>query len=217
MTAPNSRPEGTGFASSDREELGVLRTRMSGVERTLQDISGAVQALAGKFDKKSEIPWQALGVILAFGGLIGGALYFPIRETTSDLKQASITVNGTINTLALAMHKGNSDLSERANNAIFNLSEKVSKEFVTVRELDARTVRSQTDLSRLREDVKTLDMQQVPRVEQAERFRSFELQFANLQRQLDDIKKAFGDTYSLRDALQEMKREMDRLREKRPL
>jgi hypothetical protein len=208
--------EGNGWAQNDREELGVLRTRMSGVERALQDISASVAALATKFDKKSEIPWQALGVILAFVGLIGGALYWPIREKTTDLTAATVEINKGLVMASAAVNKSLYDLSEKTNTSIFLLSERITKDFVSVRELDARSARTQTDISRILQDINAIENAQVPRVEQLERMRSVDAQFGNIQRQVDDIKKSFGETFSLRDALQQMQRRIDQLETKRP-
>lgn len=39
---------------------------------------------------------------------------------------------------------------------------------------------------------------------------------ANLQRQIDDQKEAFGETYSFRDAMQQFRRELDELRKPSP-
>jgi len=213
---PNSTgTEVNGWAQNDREELGVLRTRMSGVERALQDIGASVAALSSKFDKKSEIPWQALGVILAFVGLIGGALYWPIREKTTDLTAATVELNKTIGAMAIATNKAIFDLSDKTNGSMFGLSERIARDYVSVRELDVRSQRTQTEISRLLQDQNALEAQTVPRGEHVERWRSFENQLANLQRQIDDGKKMFGETYSLRDALQAMQREIDRLRAER--
>lgn len=176
---------GDGWSQGDREELGVLRTRMTNVERAIQSVGDNVAALSAKFDKKSEIPWQALGVMLGFVGLIGGALYWPIREGQSELKSAMVEVTKVL-----------------------------SRDFVTIRELDNRSARTVDERKRLELDITNIERDLVPRGEHTERWRGFDNQVANLQRQIDDQKKAFGDTYSLRDAMQQYRRELDDLRQR---
>ncbi len=87
--------------------------------------------------------------------------------------------------------------------AIASLGER----FVSIRELDARSGRTRQDIDRLNTDLNTLDVNARRAMEQVD---------ANLQRQIDDQKKQFGDTFSLRDALLQMQRRIDVL-EGRPL
>lgn len=87
--------------------------------------------------------------------------------------------------------------------AIASLGER----FVSIRELDARSGRTRQDIDRLNTDVNSLDVTTRRAMEQGD---------ANLQRQIDDQKKAFGETYSLRDAMQQFRRELDELRKRGP-
>lgn len=172
-----------GWTHRDREELGGLRARMTQFERGLTEISAAVHGLAAKFDKTQEPKWQAYGVMVTVMIAIGGLLYWPIRETQADLKASN-------------------------NELIFRIGG-IGDRFMTIREGDARSARGAIDLKRLGDDVNQIEQQLVPRGELTERWRSFEGSLGNMQRQLDDQKKLFGDTFSLRDALQTMQRRLD--------
>lgn len=75
-------------------------------------------------------------------------------------------------------------------------------ERVSIRELEGRSVRTQADMARLNSDINNQEVALRRELEQAA---------TNLQRQIDDQKKAFGDTFSLRDALLQMQRRIDQL------
>jgi hypothetical protein len=171
----NAMANGDGWSQGDREELGVLRTRMSNVERAIQSVDSNLATLAAKFDKKSEIPWQALGVMLAFVGMIGGALYWPIREGQSELKIAMVEFTKTL-----------------------------GKEYVTIRELDNRSARTTDERKRMEHVVDSIQKELVPRSELAERWRSFDKQFEYQQRQLDDRKRFESDMVSVPSFLKDM-------------
>ncbi|MDU0341342.1 hypothetical protein [Bosea rubneri] len=83
----------------------------------------------------------------------------------------------------------------------------LGERFVSIRELDARSSRTRQDIDRLNTDFTALDVTSRRSMEQGD---------ANLQRQIDDQKKAFGETYSLRDAMQQFRRELDELRKRAP-
>ena len=51
----------------------------------------------------------------------------------------------------------------------------------------------------------------VPRAEHEEKWRSSERAAAELQRQIDDIKRAYGETWSARDALSGLSRRLERI------
>lgn len=171
----NEMPHGDGWSQGDREELGILRTRMSNVERAIQSVDANLATLAAKFDKKSEIPWQALGVMLAFVGMIGGALYWPIREGQSELKIAMVEMTKTI-----------------------------ARDFVTIRELDNRSARSTDERKRMELDLSNIEKELVPRAEHAERWRSVDNQFSSQQRQIDDIKRFNSDLVSVPSFLKDV-------------
>lgn len=89
--------------------------------------------------------------------------------------------------------------------AMIDMSKTISAQsdkFVSIRELDGRSGRTRQDIERLNTDLNAQELT---------RRRELELMATNLQRQIDDQKKAFGDTFSLRDAIQQMQRRIDQL------
>lgn len=71
-------------------------------------------------------------------------------------------------------------------------------------DLDARGVRTQTDMSRLREDIQSLDRLTVPRGEHKEKWRGHDRQIESVQRQIDDLKRFNTDLVSARDFLKNL-------------
>ena len=181
---------GNGFmAEETRVNLGALNQRVLGLEQAFRGIGdqitslsskidNSITAINGRFEERNKTPWPALSVAVSVLVIIGGILYWPIKDSQGRI-EAAISQQQVI---------------------IGNLGEK----FVTIRELDARSARARIDTDRMAADLRKLDDASVPRVEHAA-----------LQRQVDDIKKAFGDTFSLRDALQQLQRRIDQL-EARP-
>ena len=99
--------------------------------------------------------------------------------------------------------------------------------FVTVKELETRlaaTAQRRDDFQRLAEarfervesDVAGIRKEIVPRAEHAEKWRGADGQRADQQRQIEEMKRVFGDTFSLRDALIQMQRRIDALEAGRP-
>lgn len=62
-----------------------------------------------------------------------------------------------------------------------------------------------------RDDLKEMVRAIVPRGEHEERWRSEDQAIVNLQKQIDSLKSDFGSTYSLRDALADMTKRLDKL------
>lgn len=199
--------------------IGALQQRVNGLDAGQQQLTNGLTVLtsrvetlfAGLSAKIEERGRPQYGLMVTAGGFalaviiaIGGLAYAPIRQNQGDLKQASVATNVAV-----------ADLAKSTTASFTALSEKVAREFVSVRELDARSGRTQTDISRILQDQKIIAEQIVPRVEHNERNRSVDAQIAGVQRQVDDVKKAFGDTFSLRDALQQLQRRIDQLEGRR--
>lgn len=194
------RNGGSGGGATDREaryNIGALEQRVYGLEQGVQGLSTQITGISQQIAAGSKTNWS---VIIGFGGIsislviaIGGMAYWPIRETQSDLKSAMAKLA----------------------DAQASLSERVTREFVTVRELDTRAERTKTDLSRLREDVQVIDRELVPRNEHTERWRSNEREFVAIQRQIDDLKRFNTDLVSAKDFIKNLDDRMRTL-ERRP-
>lgn len=188
----------TGFSGGGgdhqmRYDIGALEQRVYGLEQGVAGISSQIGALSSKLDERGRTQWGVLasiaGVVLTFVIALGGLAYWPIQAQQQDAK------------LVLAR--------------VVEILQGLPERFVTIRELDARAGRTQSDLTRLAADLRQIENVTVPRGEHAERWRALEASDAALQKQVDDLKRQFGDTFSLRDALIQMQRRMDNLEERR--
>lgn len=69
--------------------------RLTNLEQTVaagfRQVENSIGALSNEFRNSQRPQWQAIGVALTFAALIGALAYWPIRESTNDLKDA-ITV-----------------------------------------------------------------------------------------------------------------------------
>lgn len=180
--------------------IGAMQQRIFSVESNQRSLSDGLSnltsrvetlfaSLAAKIEERSRPQYPlliSLGLLgLAVVSSVGWLAYAPIRENQTDLKVALIEMSKSVGSLG--------------------------EKFVSIRELDGRSARTSSELARINADIKAIDAVTVPRVEQAERMRSVDAQFVAQQRQIDDIKKQFGDTFSLRDALLQMQRRIDQL------
>lgn len=129
--------------------------------------------------------WAAMGVGVVILGSLGTVIYAPISSGLADAK-ASI-----------------SDLRKDTAQSLTNLVAGT----VSRQEMDWRTDRGAEDRKRTESALAVT----VPRPEYDERWRGADQRFVDLQRQMDEQKRAFGDSYSLRDALLEMRAKIDRL------
>ncbi len=206
MANANSTPR-----SHYGNDINVLDTRVGALERSARDLSGnlgelsshvdaalkameagigrQMDALSAKIDERSKIPWPALGVMLTFVCVIGGMAYYPIQTTQGRIEATLL---------------------------------RFDERFVTSKELETRlsaNAQRRDDFQRLAEarfegveaDVSNIRKEVVPRAEHEEKWRGADGHREALQRQLDDLKHQFGETFSLRDALIQMQKRIDTL------
>lgn len=190
-----------------RYNIGALEQRVYGLEQGVAGLSSQISGLSQQISASGKTNWS---VIIGFGGIalsfmiaIGGMAYWPIREAQGDLK---ITVAEMNKATTAAFAETNKTIAALANQTALQFNA-VGDKFVSVRELDQRSGRTRQELDRLNTDLNALDVTTRRSMEQGD---------ANLQRQIDDQKKAFGETYSLRDAMQQFRRELDELRKRAP-
>jgi hypothetical protein len=67
-----------------------MRTGFRQMEQSITSFTNetrsSIAALSTTLAERNKPQWQALGVALAFAGMLGGLAYMPIREATTDLK-----------------------------------------------------------------------------------------------------------------------------------
>ncbi|WP_284317324.1 hypothetical protein, partial [Methylobacterium gnaphalii] len=134
-------------------------------------------------------PWGAIGVMQVGVIALGGVLYWPIRENQSDFKDALRELKTTMISRSDVDYKFS--VTGQRRDDFQRMSEQRDKE------MDGK-------IEQIRDRI-------VPRSEQEEKWRGNEQRFNDMQRQVDDQKRAFGDTFSLRDALQQMQKRIDTL------
>jgi hypothetical protein len=182
--------------------IGALQQRVFGLESSQRNLADGLSNLASrvetlfaglatKIEERSRPQYPlliSLGLLgLAVVSSVGWLAYAPIRENQTDLKSALVEMTKIIGAS-----------NERVNDRFASLGER----YVSIRELDGRSGRTQSDIARLNTDISAQDVSLRRSIEQGD---------ANLQRQIDDQKKQFGDTFSLRDALLQMQRRIDQL------
>lgn len=182
--------------------IGALQQRVFGLENSQRNLADSFTSLASrvetlfanlssKIEEKSRPQYPLLISIGMFGlavlTSVGWLAYSPIRDGQAEMKV-------TVSEMAKAIAASNDRLA--------SAMERANDRFVTIRELDQRSGRTRQDIDRLNTDLNAQELGRRRELEQAA---------ANLQRQIDDQKKAFGDTFSLRDALQQMQRRIDQL------
>jgi hypothetical protein len=85
---------------------------------------------------------------------------------------------------------------------------------VTRQEMDWRQARGQEDRQRAEAGIKEVRDAQVPRAELDRVFASFVQQFSDHQRQIDEMKQAQANVYGTRDVVFDLKKEIERLRDR---
>lgn len=162
------------------------------VEQSIASLSNetrnALTSLSNEFRSNQKPQWQAIGVALTFAVVLGGLVYWPIRENQADMKQQLRDLSGS----ALSV-EGFKDFK-----ATYDSNRLVSRQD------------NDTKLASIQANIATVTLQTVPRGEHERIWQADQYRFTDLQRQIDDQKKAFGDTYSLRDTILDLKTRLDR-------
>lgn len=187
--------------------LGRRQTDLETEMRTgFRTIEQSIASLTTSLSERNKPQWQAIGVALTFAVIIGGMAYWPIRESTTDLKQ-------TVAALALETNQSIRLLADKA---------------VTREELNWRSQRTAEDRQRSEAAIADIRSSMLPRNEWMERNasrdhdidnirQSITREVANLQRQIDLQRSDFGAFSSSlgngRDVIQNLQTEINRLRD----
>lgn len=195
----------------DDAKLAALEQRVYGLERGVHDlnqlftgrigeVSAQLAGLSTKLDERSRTPWativSAMGVVLAIviaGGQLAKA---PVDDALTRLERDyARVVQETISAKSFAEFK-----------ATYENNRLVSRQ-----DYDARFARVDADLTALEARAREAQGAVVPRGEHQERWRSQDAAIAALQRQLDELKAAFGGIYGARDVIIELRERLDRI------
>ncbi len=99
----------------------------------------------------------------------------------------------------------------RLESAIATIADKM----VTQKEMEWRTARGTEDRARTEGSVRDIRESQVPRLELDRVFESYNQQFKDQQRQIDEVKTAQGSVYGARDILLDLRERIDRMERQR--
>lgn len=215
--ADSDMAENGNYPDDLHSRVGVQSQRIANIEVQFADFRRELGSFVAKMDERfnsmstamaerSRPQWQAIGVALTFAVVIGGMAYWPIRESTTDLK-------ATVAALAAETNQSIRLMAERA---------------VTREELDWRAARSGEDRTRTENALAELRDNSVTRNEWGERNLSRDHEITNmresqvradsdLQRQIDQNRQDFQTFASSmgngRDIIQTMQDEIKSVRE----
>ncbi|WP_210164813.1 hypothetical protein [Mesorhizobium ciceri] len=189
----------SGFVDFRREVNQQFTSVNASVSSLLTKMDERFTTLNTSIAERSRPQWQALGVMVSVVVVLGGLVYWPIRESTNDLKAQDIETSRLIQSLTSETSKAIQSLAANT---------------VTRQEMDWRAQRGIEDRNRMEAAVVELRTSTVDRNEWMERNRAYDQQAADFNRRLDELRQDFGSVYGTRDVIQDMKRELDDLRRK---
>jgi prefoldin subunit 5 len=185
-------------------KVGILAQRVQTIESSLSGISSSISSLASKLEDRNRPQWGLLvslaSFILLFVSSVGFLAYAPISKGQSDLQT----------TLTKAVE---------AQAAILDV---LRTNYIPRDELDWRGQRAKEDRERTDRAIVDLNANVFPREVHIQRWARFDsdiaatrhdmdVQVANLQRQIEALQRQQGDTYTARDALLDVKRQVEQL------
>jgi len=192
MAALGERVEGQGRRLTSLEHT---------VTQGFKQVEVSLGALSSEFRNSQRPQWQAIGVALTFATIVGALAYWPIRESTNDLKAQDIETARIIQSLA----------SETAKNI-----QAIATTTVSRQEMDWRSARGTEDRSRIEAAIADIRAGLVPRAEHERVWANFDQRFVDQQRQLDELKKQNAELYGPRDFFKSIEERVDRLEHRTP-
>lgn len=211
-TAASSYARGAAAAyERDDAKLAALEQRVYGLERGVHDlnqlftgrigeVSAQLAGLTSKLDERSRTPWativSAMGVVLAIVVAGGQLAKAPVDDALRRLERDYARLAS--NTVSIG---GFADFKAAYEN----------NRIVGRQEADGRYARVDIALRALEQRAHDAQNLVVPRGEHQERWRAQDAAVAALQRQIDDLKTAFGGVYGARDVIIDLRERLDRI------
>jgi hypothetical protein len=211
---------------SPDQQYGVIEQRFRNIEGQVTDLksslSSQIASIAAKMDERSKPQWQlmvsAIGVMMTILIALGSLVYMPIRADQMKNDQEILKIRDQL--VPRTEHDSRqlqiTAMNEKMANAISRLNETSTTKMDIDDRLKAYGARRDdfqkaTDdrIARIVKDIDEINKAIVPRGEHDKIWRGFEQRDADLQRQLDETKRAYTDTFSLRDALQLIQKRID--------
>ena len=196
-------PRGAGaptYEAISNPQHAVLQERVHGLETSFRSLESSVgerfSALSAqianvgvKMEERARIPWPALGVMMSCLTVVGGLVYWPVREGQQRIievldRLAATSVTKTENDLRFTSGAQRRDDAQRTT--------------------DSR-------IGRIEQDIIGHERVLVPRGEHEQAWLGQRQRDAEFQRQLEELRKGFSDLYSPRDALTRMQQRLDQI------
>lgn len=155
--------------------------------RVSTELAAEIKSVATSLQERSKIPWQALGVMLAFLTTIGTLVYLPIQQTQARMEAVLVKLDDT------KVTKG------ELQNYLTNVGQRRDE-----------AQRASEDRDReMRAVVEKLRGEIVSRGEHAEKWAGTQQRFQDQQRQIDQISTNLAGIYTPRDAFGTLGRRID--------
>lgn len=187
------------FAALD-ERVTNLRTSFQNLEHSTTAGFGRIDAKLGEmsaaFSAGQRTPWSTIwtAVGVAFTVLlgIGWLVYTPVQNNQDRLEASLLKLSDNV---ATAVTSG-PDM------------------YIPRRESEALRTRAAEDRTNLVRDIDTLRSEKLPRNEWILRNVAVDAEFTDIRRTVEQIRQDFGGTYSLRDAIVDLKDRLERVESK---
>jgi len=186
------------------ERITSLEVRVGGIE-------DGIKAIVHKLDSRDEMPWGVLigtaGFVVTLIGSIGGLAFAPLSAGISDVKAG----------IAKFEARSDSYMKREDIEAQVNGVRNAVKEQMDIAKERRNDLQAKTDdrIARSEKDVASIQAQIVPRAEHAEQWAGQRARDAELQRQVDELRRATGDVATPRDTIQRLQRQVDDLEKTR--
>ncbi|MBN9235079.1 MULTISPECIES: hypothetical protein [Phyllobacteriaceae] len=154
----------------EAETRASFRSVESAMDKMATEMRSGLANLSTNLADRNRPQWTAISVALSFAVIIGGMAYWPIRETTSDLKAAIL---------------------EQAKQTAQNIKD-LDVNTVSRQEMDWRSSRSIEDRARIEGAIADIRANLVPRTENERVWQFYEQRLADQQRQIDRIREGRG-------------------------
>lgn len=160
------------------------------------EIGSQIRTLSDDVRGGAKTPWPIIigfsSVVITILGGLGYLALQPIKDNIAQIRE-------------------DAKIEQASNKGSFAT---IVERMVSAKEMEWRTARGAEDRARMENGLKEVRDAQVPRAELDRVFGSFVQQFADLQRQIEEMKQTQAGVYGPRDALFDLKKEIERLRDR---